>query len=363
MFEIKTLSFALGGLLLEGYPAFAARCACAVALLAAAWLVRGLLHKKLYPRLVARPARFAATPLLLHSFTRPVEWIVRFTGLYLALLTLPWRSARLTAAFGVGYRASLTACVCVGLYGASGLATLLLRSCSEEVRANRTLSNLFEKLYRVVVMVLGGATVAQQLGLPVGSILAGAGLVGLTVSLAAQDTASNLFSGMALLLERPFSIGDWITVGGVEGTVEDMSFRSIRVRALDNSVYVITNSNVCASTINNGSSRTKRLCRFTLRIAYGATRAQLEQLMDELAAMLKASPYAYEESVFVRLTGFGEAGIELLLSAYLRTTDYNEFLRMQSELDLEILDIVQRCGVSFAVPARSVRLTQAPDGR
>ena len=175
----------------------------------------------------------------------------------------------------------------------------------EEVRANRTLTTLLNKVYKVLIVVLGIMTMAQETGLPVGSIVASAGLVGLTISLAAQDSAKNLFSGLVILLDRPFSIGDWITVGDVSGEVVDINFRSTKVRALDNSVYILTNSTVSSATINNGTLRNKRLYRFTLGVTYDTSRPQLEQLMADLTAMLKASPYTYEDSVLVKLNGFG----------------------------------------------------------
>ena len=155
-----------------------------------------------------------------------------------------------------------------GFYHASGIAALLLASFSEEVRTNRTLLTLLDKVYKVAVVVLCGATIAQESGLPVGSVVASAGLIGLTISLAAQDMAKNFFSGVVILLDKPFSIGDWITVGDVEGEVVDINFRSTKVRAVDNSIYILTNSTVSSATINNATLRNRRLYRFTLGVTY-----------------------------------------------------------------------------------------------
>ena len=246
--------------------------------------------------------------------------------------------------------------VCQGLYAAADLTDLLLANCGEEVRANRTLTTLLNKVYKVLIVVLGIMTMAQETGLPVGSIVASAGLVGLTISLAAQDSAKNLFSGLVILLDRPFSIGDWITVGDVSGEVVDINFRSTKVRALDNSVYILTNSTVSSATVNNGTLRNKRLYRFTLGVTYDTSRPQLEQLMADLTAMLKASPYTYEDSVLVELSGFGASSIDLLVSAYLRTADMTRFLQMQNDLNLDLMDVMQKNGVDFAFPSTTVYL-------
>lgn len=359
IFSIRSLSFELAGLLLEGYPALAARFVCALLLLAAGWIVRRVLANKVFPSLLARRWRFEATPILLRSFALPVQRFAWFSGIYFALHSLPWAIPGLPGLLTSAYQVVFTFCLCEGLYAASDLTQLVLNSCGEVVRGNRTLSSLLVKLYKALILIVGGSAVAQELGLPIGSLVAGAGLVGLTISLAAQDTASNLFSGLMLFLERPFRIGDWITVDGVEGTVEDINFRSTRVRALDNSVYILTNSHVCSSTINNGTFRTKRLYRFTLGVTYDTPRPRLEKLMDDLTEMLKSSPCTYEDTAFVKLAGFGGSSIDLLVSAYVRTADMSEFLQMQNDLNLSIMDVMERDGVSFAFPSTSVYIEKA----
>ena len=265
LFAIQDLQFTLGSLLLEGYPAFGARCACAGLLLAAGLLLRHWLQKWLFPHLARLPLPSHAVGILVGSFARPAAWFAALTGLYLALASLPWAAAAARPFLLKLYRVAVILLLSWGLYGASELTGLLLAGAREEVRTNKTLRSVLVKVYKVVVIVLGGLMAAQELGLPVTGILTSAGLVGLTLSLAAQDTASNLFAGMMILVERPFQIGDWVVIGSVEGSVEDITFRSTKVRALDNSLYILTNSDVCAATINNGTQRTKRLYRLHLR--------------------------------------------------------------------------------------------------
>lgn len=356
IFNIQNLTFVIGMLMLEGWPAFCARCACALVLAGAGWLVRSFLRTVLFPKLAAHSWRAAAAPILVRSFAVPAQRVAWYTGLYLALSSLPWAIAAVPGLLLTLYQMLVTLCVCQGLYSASGLAELLLAASAEEIRSNKTLVNLLNKAYKVLVVVLGAATIAQESGLPVGSVLAGAGLVGLTVSLAAQDTASNLFSGIVILLDRPFSLGDWVKIGDVEGEVVDINFRSTKIRTLDNSVCILTNSTVSSSTINNAAKRTKRRYSLTLGVAYKTTRAQLEALTADLAAMLRASEYTYEDSVIVRLTSFGPSSINISISAYLRTTDNQRFLEMQDRLNLDLLDVMKRNNVEFGIPSTNVYL-------
>ena len=354
IFSIRDLSFELGSMLLEGWPAFAARAVCALLILLAAWLVRRWLTHKGFPALEARSWHFTGTPILLRSFAVPVQRMCTVVGIYLAASSLPWAIPGLTKFLFTAYKIATTLLFCQGLYNASEVADLLLASCSPEIRSNKTLRSLLDTTYKVLVIILGVATCAQIVGFPIGSIVAGAGLVGLTISLAAQESASNLFSGIVILLDKPFSIGDWITVGNVEGEVIDINFRSTRIRSMDHSVVIITNSQICASTVQNAALRTMRPYKFTLGVTYGTTRAQLEKLMADLQAMLDNSPYTNKGTNIVRLTSFGDSSINILVSAYLLTNAYAEFLQMQNDLNLNIMDIMQADGVDFAFPSTSV---------
>ena len=358
IFTIQNLGFAIGGLLLEGWLAFAARCVCALVLLALGAIARSLLKKKLFPKLLAHSWHFEATHILLQSFALPAERMVWFSGIYLALASLPWAIPGLPKLLNTVWQMALTFCVCEGLYHASDVAALLLKSCGEEIRSNKTLLSLLDTAYKVLIVILGVATIAQESGFPIGSIVAGAGLIGLTVSLAAQETASNIFSGIVILIDKPFAVGDWIIVGDVEGEVIDINFRSIKIRALDKTVSIITNSKVCSSTVVNCAMRSTRPYKFTLGVTYDTSRAKLEQLMADLTAMLEASEYVEKGSAVVRLTSFGSSSIDLMVSAYLLTNQAGTFLKMQNDLNLNVMDVMQKDGVDFAFPSTTVYLSK-----
>lgn len=177
LFAIQDLQFTLGSLLLEGYPAFGARCACAGLLLAAGLLLRRWLQKWLFPHLARLPLPSRAVGILVGSFARPAAWFAALTGLYLALASLPWAAAAARPFLLKLYRVAVILLLSWGLYGASELTGLLLAGAREEVRTNKTLRSVLVKVYKVVVIVLGGLMAAQELGLPVTGILTSAGLV------------------------------------------------------------------------------------------------------------------------------------------------------------------------------------------
>ena len=358
IFSIRDLSFELGSMLLEGWPAFAARAVCALLILLAAWLVRRWLTRKGFPALEARSWHFTGTPILLRSFAVPVQRMCTVVGIYLAASSLPWAIPGVRKLFLMAFQLVMTLLVCEGLYAASELADLVLASCSPEIRSNKTLLSLLNTTYKVLVIAVGVAAGAQEVGFPIGSIVAGAGLIGLTISLAAQETASNIFSGIVILIDKPFAVGDWILVGDVEGEVIDINFRSIKIRSLDKTVSVITNSKVCSSTIVNCAMRSTRPYKFTLGVTYNTSRAKLEQLMADLTAMLEASPSVEKGSALVRLTSFGDSSINLLVSAYLLTNQAGTFLQMQNDLNLNVMDVMQKNNVDFAFPSTTVYLSK-----
>ncbi len=368
LFSFEDATFRLAGLRLEGLPAVLAQMLFAGALVALFWAGSRLVKFVIMPHLLkrtAKSARFKAIHILLRGFSGALPMAMWVTGLYIGLAALPWSDQAVTAARAgllLCYRIATILLVAQGLWGAAPLCTLALGSAANrlDMKTNRTLSSVLEKIFRMLVAAFCAITVLDELGYPVTGLITGVGLAGLTLSLAAKESASNLFSGLVILFEHPFGIGDWIKVGSVEGTVEDLTFRSTKVRALDNSLYILPNSTVCNADVNNGTNRTKRLFRFTLGVTYDTTRAKLETLMADLAAMLRAHEEVEASSVIVELSGFGDSSIDILVHCYVLRPEIGAFLAVQNTLNLDIMDVMQRDGVTFAFPSTSVYLEKTP---
>lgn len=314
--------------------------------------------------LIPRLCKFTDNPhlralhILFEGFAKPVPVFIWLAGLCTALPMLPLGKIQLflISLSSPSIRIFLLVCTAWGFWRSTDLCDLALNNVSShlDLKASATISSILKKCYRVLVVIFAVVAVMDVLNYSVTGLITGFGLVGLTVSLAAQDSASNLFSGLMILLERPFSIGDWIAVNGVEGTVEDLTFRSTKIRALDNSLYVLPNSSVTGATVNNGTTRQMRLFRFNLNLTFDSPREKLESLMEHLAQLLKNNPTVDPDSVIVRLTGFSESGISILVNAYVLRKDLNEFLDIQNHLNLDILDLVRNEGLRFAMTASRV---------
>ena len=214
--------------------------------------------------------------ILSEAYLEPTTLLLRtFLG-YAALHALPVQFAEKFPVYSVlalFFRLCVIFFIGYGAWRAAPMCHLLLRSAENhlDLATNKTMGRFFENIYKVLVVVFAGIAALDQLGVPVSGLLTGAGVAGLAISLAAQSTLSSLIAGITLVLEHPFGIGDYIILSSVEGTVEDISFRSTRIRNLDNVVITIENSKVCAEYIQNANQRTSRLWQFTLGLTYDTT--------------------------------------------------------------------------------------------
>ncbi len=349
-------NISVASLLAGGVLGFVVCAAIAVAIALAGLGLGRLCKQKLFPVLVgyAEKRKLTAAAILLKGFAKPTFITLRILGVLLGLLFL--FPTLLGTALTLIIRIVIILFLTIGFWNSAEVSSLLLRGASShfDIAESKTISSVLVKAYRALVAIFAIIILMGEFNFEITGLITSLGIAGLTISLAAQDSASNLFAGLLILIERPFNIGDWVNIDGTEGTVEDISFRSTKIRALDNSLYVLPNANVSATTINNGTNREKRMYRFTLGVTYDATRPQLEQLMADIEAMLKAHPHALADSVIVRLSGFGDSSIDLLVSCYLDTVDMPVFLAMQNELHLNIMDIMAANGASFAFPSTSV---------
>ncbi len=359
----QTILFSLFGIGLSSALGIVVSVVFAVVLVLAGFGLSRLAKKKLFPALIgyAEKRNLSAISILLNGFTKPTAVSLRILGVLLALSSLFafWIGGLITLAIRILVILYLT----IGFWNSAEISSLLLHSASSqfEFAESKTITAVLVKAYRAVIVIFSIIILMGEFNFEITALITSLGIAGLTISLAAQDSASNLFAGLLILVERPFDIGDWVNINGTEGTVEDINFRSTKIRALDNSLYVLPNSTVSATTINNGTNREKRMYRFTLGVTYDTTRPQLESLMADIEAMLKAHPHAFADSVIVRVSAFGDSSIDLLVSSYLDTIEMPAFLAIQNELHLNIMDIMDANKTSFAFPSTSVYLEKTED--
>lgn len=301
--------------------------------------------------------------ILLESYVMPLAMILRIVLAGLAITMLPFDFVHDTQFQGLLDVASdLLVIFFIGLgsWRAAPVTRLLLHSAENhlDLQTHQTMGRFFENIFHALVVVFAGIAALDRLGVPVSGLLTGAGVAGLAISLAAQSTLSNLIAGVTLVLEHPFGIGDYVVIGNYEGTVEDVSFRSTRIRTLDNVAITIENSKICSEYIQNCDRRTSRLWTFTIGLTYDTAREKIEQLCQELTTLLQDQPDVLAGGVSVTLDTFNDYSIDLLCRVYITKIPLREFLQVKNRLNLLILDKVRAAGCDFAFPTTTVELAK-----
>lgn len=300
----------------------------------------------------------AAVRILAHGFAEPLIAAARVALLLAAVLVmpLPFTREKILQVTLPAFEAVMIALGAWGFWRAAPLCNLPFRKAEKnlEHQSRHTLARFVENIYRVMVVVGALLSVLDRFGLPVVSLLAGAGVVGLAISLAAQSTLSNLIAGVTIVLERPFIIGDYIILGGVEGTVEDIAFRSTRLRTPDQLLVTVDNSKVLAEYIQNASNRKERLWTFNLVLTYDANREQVELFRRGLEELLRRDDGVVSDTVQVTLDDFADSGMDISVRMYVKTVALADYRELKNRLNLQIMSLFEETGCELAYPSTMV---------
>jgi MscS family membrane protein len=211
---------------------------------------------------------------------------------------------------------------------------------------------------KVVLVGLAVIAALQNLGLNVTGILAGLGIGGLAVALAAQKTVENLFGGVSVIVDQPVRVGDFCRFGDRLGTVEEIGLRSTRIRTLERTIVSVPNAEFAAMQLENFAVRDRIWLHVVLGLRYETTPDQLRHVLVEIRKMLYAHPRVHPDPARIRFVGFGAYSLDLEVFAYVLTGEYGEFLAVREDIYLRIMDIVAAGGTGFAFPSQTTYLSQ-----
>ena len=220
----------------------------------------------------------------------------------------------------------------------------------------RGLIPLLRKAAKVAALALGLIAVLTELGFQVTSLLAGLGIGGLAVALAAQKTVENLIGSVSIGVDQPFRVGDFVAVDGVMGNVEQVGMRSTRIRTLDRTLVTIPNGKLADQRIESYAARDRFRLTVTLGLSYSTTAGQMRRVIDEVRTLLISHPANGPDAPVVRFTGFADSSLTVEVMAWLVASDFNAFTALRGEIYLRMMEIVEQAGTSFAFPTRTVQL-------
>ncbi len=212
------------------------------------------------------------------------------------------------------------------------------------------------KALKILIFILGAAAVLELWGIKIGPIIAGLGLFGVAVALGAQDLFKNLISGILVLVEKRFKVGDWIIVEDIiEGIVERIGFRSTVVRKFDKSLAIIPNFQFAENAVINISATTNWIISWVITLQYNTTVDQLKTIRDEIEKYITThKDYKTSLGHAVRVDKFSDSSIDMYIRCFTVTNDWDEWLKVKERLAIEIKQIIEKNNASFAFPSQSI---------
>ena len=212
------------------------------------------------------------------------------------------------------------------------------------------------KAFKILIIILGAAAVLELWGIKIGPIIAGLGLFGVAVALGAQDLFKNLISGILVLVEKRFKVGDWIIVENIiEGIVERIGFRSTVVRKFDKSIAIIPNFQFAENAVINISETTNWIISWVITLQYNTTVEQLKKIRDEIEKYVTThKDFTARFGHAVRVDKFSDSSIDMYIRCFTVTDNWEEWLAVKERLAIEIKQIVEKNNASFAFPSQSI---------
>ena len=219
-----------------------------------------------------------------------------------------------------------------------------------------------KRALKILIAVLAVLVILQSAGLNVTSLLAGLGIGGIALALGAKETLGNLFGGVTIIFDKPFSTGDWIVCDKIEGTVEDIGIRSIRLKTFYDSLITIPNSIIANRIIDNVGKRTSRRTRFTLDLTYDTPPEKITAFVKEVKDILLSNPHTRKDYFQVYFDGFGPSSLRVFVNFFLKVKDWDEELSQKQEICLNILRLKEKLQISFAFPTQTLNIPFLPGG-
>lgn len=221
-------------------------------------------------------------------------------------------------------------------------------------RTEKLVIPIIRNLGKGVIVVAVGLFLLNGLGFNVVGLVAGLGIGGLVVAFAAKDSVENFFGSITILFEAPFGIGDWIKVGDIEGTVEEISLRSSRIRTFQDSLIILPNSQLITASVENFGRRRYRRMRIFLGLTYDTPPEKITAFCEKLRKTIALHPKTRKDVYFVHFNGYADFSLDILVQCFFEVPDFAGELEAREELLLAFLQAAKEVGVEYAFPTRTL---------
>lgn len=246
--------------------------------------------------------------------------------------------------------------IAVGLANSFTSKTILgkkLRKSLNE-KMDDTVFEFVLKITRVFIYIIAIFLVLAILEINLTGLIAGLGLGGVIVTLAAQDTAKNLFGGAMIFIDKPFVVGDWIEMDSYEGTIEDITFRTTRIRTFENALVNIPNAIIADASVTNWSKMEKRRYKTNLCVELDTPLEKLELLKTRIEKMLQERESVFDDSIIVRFDQITDNGMNILIYTYTNSVSYASYLKEVEDINVKIMKILNEENIELAYDTKTV---------
>ena len=207
---------------------------------------------------------------------------------------------------------------------------------------------------KVLIYIVVGFMIISEFGYDLNGIITGLGLGSVVIALAAQELVSNLLSGMAIASEKPFEIGDWVTIGDISGTIVDIKFRSIKIKTVENTTVTIQNTKILSEAIINSATINARRIEMTLRLPLDTSSEKTEELMKSIRNILESMQEINKNTIQINVTEIGAEAIIIKVFLYTSIVDYDKFLTFSTKLNLTIMKLLEDKRIKLANPSADI---------
>ena len=216
------------------------------------------------------------------------------------------------------------------------------------------------RFIKIIVLCFGGLLVLQSLGVNVVSLMAGLGLGGVAIALAAKDSASNILSYVNIMLDRPFSVGDWIAFNNIEGTVTEVGIRSAKIKTFYDSIITVPNSVITNANIDNLGKRKARRTRVYLGVEYNTSPEKIEKFITGIKQLLMNNSAVKKDYFQVYFTEFGASELKIIMNFFLIVNSWEHELEQKQNIFMAILKLAKGLDVNFAFPTQTIHVDSMP---
>ena len=298
--------------------------------------------------------------LLFEAITKPVNAFIMIGAVHVAAFILVFNLENFPTNFiGKSYTVLLGLILVWGVYRLVDVVAHyldeLVSSKDEELKGQFV--PLIKKALRIFVVVVGALTVLATIGVNITGLAALLSVGALAISMGAKDSVANLVGTVNILSDRPYKVGDWITVGSdIDGDVEEIGFRSTKIRMFDKTLMTVPNGTLATETIKNWSRMPMRRIKMTIGITYDATPDQIREALKRIETLLKEDEGVDQEYMLVQFTDFGPSSLDVFLYYFSKSTVWKEYLDTRERVNLKIMECLEEMGLELAFPTQTMHL-------